>query len=173
MILVTVGTEQYPFNRLMHWIDLLLRQGLISDEVVVQSGNCGVIPGGAKVYQFLKEEKFRELVQQADLIIAHCGEGTVLLLDSLEKPYILVPRTFAFKEHVDNHQVEMAVALEEVDVPVAWGPGDLVRFLQTPRRTSVTDLSETTAAALCQSLCERFWATQKLHSSPSNSVPLP
>jgi UDP-N-acetylglucosamine transferase subunit ALG13 len=29
MILVTVGTEQYPFNALMSWVDLLIRNGLI------------------------------------------------------------------------------------------------------------------------------------------------
>lgn len=172
MILVTVGTEQYPFNRLMHWIELLLNQGLIRDEVVVQSGNCTVLPSGTKVYQFLKEERFYELIQQADLIIAHCGEGTVLLLDSLEKPYILVPRSFEFKEHVDNHQVDMATALAEVEVPVAWSPGDLVRFLQAPRRATVSNLSETSVVALCQSLQNRFCATPALSSASPLSSPL-
>jgi UDP-N-acetylglucosamine transferase subunit ALG13 len=172
MILVTVGTEQYPFNRLMHWIDLLLSQGLIQDEVIVQSGNCTVIPGGAKVYQFLKEDRFRDLLQQADLVIAHCGEGTVLLLDSLDKPYILVPRSFAFKEHVDNHQVEMAMALAAVDVPIAWSPGDLVRFLEAPRRATVTDLSETAAAALCQRLADRFNPPATAFPAPSFPVTL-
>jgi UDP-N-acetylglucosamine transferase subunit ALG13 len=156
MILVTVGTEQYPFNRLMYWINLLLRQGLIQDEVVVQSGNCTVLPDGVKVYQFLKEDRFRDLLQQADQVIAHCGEGTVLLLDSLDKPYVLVPRSFAFKEHVDNHQVDMAMALAAVKVPIAWSPGDLVRFLNAPLRATVTDLSATTAVALCQKLQNRF-----------------
>lgn len=172
MILVTVGTEQYPFNRLMHWIELLLCQGLIQDEVVVQSGNCTVLPSGTKVYQFLKEERFRELIQQADLIIAHCGEGTVLLLDSLDKPYILVPRSFEFKEHVDNHQVDMATALAEVEVPVAWSPGDLVRFLQAPRRATVSNLSETAVVALCHSLQNRFCATPDLSHTPPLSNPL-
>jgi UDP-N-acetylglucosamine transferase subunit ALG13 len=172
MILVTVGTEQYPFNRLMHWIDLLLSQGLIQDEVVVQSGNCTVLPSGAKVYQFLKEERFRELILQADLIIAHCGEGTVLLLDSLDKPYILVPRSFEFKEHVDNHQVDMATALEDVEVPVAWSPGDLVRFLQAPRKATVSNLSETAVVALCQSLQHHFGSIANLSPSSTASSPL-
>ena len=30
MILVTVGTEKYPFNRLMEWIDNLIIQGFQS-----------------------------------------------------------------------------------------------------------------------------------------------
>ncbi len=156
MILVTVGTEQYPFNRLMRWMEVLLNHNLIQEELVVQYGNCTVLPAGAKVYQFVKEEKFQTLIQEARLVIAHCGEGTVLLLDSLDKPYILVPRSHAFKEHVDNHQVEMALALHQVSVPVAWSPGDLVRFLAAPHRAAITDLSDVAAAALCQQLRQRF-----------------
>ena len=102
MILVTVGTEQYPFNRLMHWVEVLLQSEMIQEEVVVQYGNSTVLPAGAKVYQFLKEEKFQDLINEARIVIAHCGEGTLLLLDSLDKPYILVSRSQEFKEHVAN-----------------------------------------------------------------------
>ena len=38
MILVTVGTEQYPFNSLMDWISLLIKEGIINEEVVIQYG---------------------------------------------------------------------------------------------------------------------------------------
>lgn len=156
MILVTVGTEQYPFNRLMHWIEALINHNLIQEEIVVQYGSSTVLPSGAKVYQVLKEDRFQDLMQQARVIIAHCGEGTVLLLDALDKPFILVPRAFAFKEHVDDHQVEMALALAAADVPIAWSPGDLVRFLQAPQKVAVTDFSETAALSLCQQLRQRF-----------------
>ncbi len=89
MILVTVGTEQFPFNRLMFWIEVLIQNEIIQEEVVVQYGNSTILPAGAKVYRFLKEEKFQDLIHQARIVIAHCGEGTLLLLDSLDKPYIL------------------------------------------------------------------------------------
>ncbi len=161
MILVTVGTEQYPFNRLMYWIDAIANQNLIQEEIVVQYGSSTFLPAGAKVYKVLKEERFQDLIFQARVIIAHCGEGTVLLLGSLDKPYILVPRSYSFKEHVDDHQVEMALALEAVNVPIAWSPGDLVRFLYAPQKVAETDLSETAAIALCQSLHKRFGTIQK------------
>lgn len=61
MILVTVGTERYPFNRLMNWVDLLLRYRLIQDEVVVQYGSCTVLPAGVKIYQSLEAKQFTEL----------------------------------------------------------------------------------------------------------------
>ncbi|MEA5512657.1 glycosyltransferase [Nodularia sp. UHCC 0506] len=156
MILVTVGTEQYPFNRLMQWVEVLLQSEMIQEEVVVQYGNSTILPAGAKVYRFLKEEKFQDLIQQARIVIAHCGEGTLLLLDSLDKPYILVSRSQEFKEHVDDHQVELGLALSQINVPVAWCPGDLVRFIDAPRKVSVADVSHASAVALCNSLQFRF-----------------
>ena len=146
MILVTVGTEQYPFNRLMHWVEVLLQSEMIQEEVVVQYGNSTVLPAGAKVYQFLKEEKFQDLINEARIVIAHCGEGTLLLLDSLDKP-------------VDDHQVELGLALSQINVPVAWCPGDLARFIDAPRKVSVADVSQTNATALCNSLQSRFGQT--------------
>jgi UDP-N-acetylglucosamine transferase subunit ALG13 len=172
MILVTVGTEQYPFNRLMQWVEILLNHDLIQEDLVVQYGNCTVLPTGAKVYKVLKEEQFQGLIAQARVIIAHCGEGTVLLLDAFEKPFILVPRSYAFKEHVDNHQVEMALALADVNVPIAWSPADLVRFLANPQKVSVTHLSETTAQSICQSLQQRFGSAQTCVVPSAQLTPL-
>jgi UDP-N-acetylglucosamine transferase subunit ALG13 len=96
------------------------------------------------------------LIKQARIVIAHCGEGTLLLLDSLDKPYILVSRSQEFKEHVDDHQVELGLALSQMNVPVAWCPGDLVRFIDAPRKASIADVSHASAIALCQSLQSRF-----------------
>ncbi|MBD2355790.1 glucosyl transferase [Tolypothrix sp. FACHB-123] len=157
MIFVTVGTEQYPFNRLMNWIEVLLQTQLIEEEIVVQYGSSNaVLPAGARVYRSVKEEQFQELIQQARIVIAHCGEGTLLLLDSLDKPYILVPRSQKFGEHVDDHQVELALALSQLNVPIAWSPGDLVRFIADPKQVSIADVSHATAIALCKSLQSRF-----------------
>lgn len=158
MILVTVGTEQYPFNRLMRWLDLLREQQLIEEQIVVQYGTCTVLPSGATVYRLLKEDAFRQLIQQARVVIAHCGEGTVLMLDQMAQPFILVPRSARFQEHVDDHQVELALALEQMGVPIGWCPGDLVRFLEDPFKTSISDVTDASARSLCRSLEHRFAA---------------
>ncbi|MGI0480100.1 glycosyltransferase [Geminocystis sp. CENA526] len=162
MIFVTVGTEQFPFNRLMHWIEVLLESNLIDEEIIVQYGNCTVLPTGAKVYRFVKEDMFRSLINQARLVISHCGEGTLLLLDSLDKPYILVSRSQKFKEHVDDHQIELAMAMEQMNIPVAWCPGDLIRFIYNPRQVSISDVTFQSAIALCQSLEQRFGSIESL-----------
>ncbi len=130
MIFVTVGTEQYPFNALLDWIDILIHYGIISEEVVIQYGSSTRLPDRVKVYKFLPEKQFTEEIERASAVIAHCGEGTALLLEDLDKPYILVPRTHRFHEHVDDHQLEMAEDLENQGVLIARSPADLVKFMK-------------------------------------------
>ncbi|MBD2551289.1 glucosyl transferase [Microcystis elabens FACHB-917] len=157
MILITTGTEKFPFNRLMRWVDLLLRDDLFGEEeVIVQYGTCTFLPGGAKVYRLLGEQDFQALVLRARLVIAHCGEGTVLLLDSMEIPFLLIPRSQRFQEHVDDHQVELAQALASIGVPIGWGPADLVRFLAEPSKVSIGELSGAAAQAVCRRLDQLF-----------------
>lgn len=156
MILVSVGTEQFPFNRLMQWLELLIQQELINEDIVVQYGTCTFLPSGTTVYRLVKEETFRSLIRKARVVIAHCGEGTVLLLDEMQQPFILVPRSVRYQEHVDDHQVELALALTEMGVPIAWSPGDLVRFLEAPFKTSISDVTESSAQSLCRSLQSHF-----------------
>jgi UDP-N-acetylglucosamine transferase subunit ALG13 len=157
MILITVGTEKFPFDRLMRWVELLLAHHLLGqEEVVVQYGTCTVIPEGTRVYRLLKEKDFQQLVQRARLVIAHCGEGTVLVLDGMDTPFVLVPRSQRFQEHVDDHQVELAQALAPHGVPIAWGPADLVRFLAHPTKVSIGDLSVAAAEVVCSRLALLF-----------------
>ncbi|MGK7881380.1 MAG: glycosyltransferase [Xenococcaceae cyanobacterium] len=135
MILITVGTEKFPFNRLMTWIENLIAQNTIQpkqEEIVIQYGTCTIIPKGVKSYSVLKETDFLSLVKKARLLIAHCGEGTIDLLALINKPFILVPRSHRFQEHVDDHQVELAEQLAQQGIPIANCLEDLVSFLAEP-----------------------------------------
>ena len=130
MILVTVGTEQYPFNALMDWVGLLMKEGLITEEITIQYGSSTSLPDNVKVSKVMPEAQFKEMIEQSSAVIAHCGEGSALLLEEFDKPYILVPRTVKFHEHVDDHQLEMADDLENQGVLIARSPADLVKFLK-------------------------------------------
>lgn len=156
MILVTVGTEKFPFNRLMGWLEVLQDADLLGEDLVVQYGACTVLPAGARVYRVIREDNFCSLIKQAHVVVAHCGEGTVLQLGALDTPFILVPRSIRYREHIDDHQVELAQALASMGVPIAWGPADLVRFLSAPLKVSISDLSVSAARALCHQLEQRF-----------------
>lgn len=159
MILITVGTEKYPFNRLMLWIDLLANHGFLDseqEEIVVQYGNCTILPTGVKVYKLLPETEFSHLLKRARLVIAHCGEGTMDLLTELEKPFVLVPRQHRFGEHLDDHQLELAEVLKELGFAIAYSPGDLARFLFDPQSEPMIHVGEMLSTKLCQKLSDRF-----------------
>jgi len=141
MILITVGTEKFPFNRLMQWVDQLIQTQFINpdqEEVVIQYGSCTLVPQQGKRYQVLPSVEFNTLLEQARVIISHCGEGSFDVLAQTHKPFILVPRSHQFGEHVDNHQVELANALQKKGVSVAQCPGDLVRFLAHPVMANIS-----------------------------------
>lgn len=155
MILVTVGTEQYAFNALMDWIGLLIVEGIISEEVFIQYGASTRLPDDVKIGKVVPEARFKQLVSSSSAVIAHCGEGSTLLLEEFDRPYILVPRTVKFHEHVDDHQLELAEELENQGVLVARSPADLVKFLKLiaiPR----SPLSINEEQELCRYLSDRY-----------------
>lgn len=140
MILTTVGTEPYPFNRLMSWLQVLVNRELIQEELIVQYGSCSVWPESKNCFADIPETKLLQLGGEARLIIGHCDPYWLKCLDQTTKPYILVPRSQCYKEHIDDRQIELASNLALAGVPIAWSPGDLVRFLHSPRRISRSTL---------------------------------
>ena len=119
----------------MQWVDQLIQTRFINpdqEDVVIQYGSCTIVPQQGKSYEVLPSVDFKALLDQARLIISHCGEGSFDVLAQTDKPFILVPRSHQFGEHVDDHQVELANALQTKGVNIAHCPGDLVRFLANP-----------------------------------------
>ncbi|NJK47883.1 glucosyl transferase [Candidatus Gracilibacteria bacterium] len=161
MILVTVGTEKFPFNRLMQWVDLLQKEGFISaeEEVIVQYGSCTVVSDKVKGYSLLPVNEFQNLLKQARLVIAHCGEGTIDVLAKNSVPFILVPRSDRFNEHVDDHQIELAEVLAEQGIPIAYCPGDLARFVVAPEAIRVSKVPADSYAYASSLLDKRFGST--------------
>lgn len=155
MILITVGTEQYQFNALMDWVSLLMKEGIINDEVTIQYGSSTHLPDNVKINKIIPENEFRRCIEQSSAVIAHCGEGTALLLEEFDKPYILVPRTAKFHEHVDNHQLEMADDLENQGVLIARSPADLVKFFKLITITHGSP-SISQDQPLCKYLSDRY-----------------
>lgn len=156
MILVTVGTEQFPFDRLMCWINTLIKQRFLDpsiEEIVVQYGSCQVVPKDVEAAAVFPEESFKTYIKEARAIISHCGEGSVYALAASGKPFILVPRHYSYQEHVDNHQEEWAKMLEKQGVAVAWELADLVRFLAQPQFSGLVSLP---SESISQMLTQRF-----------------
>lgn len=144
MILISVGAESHPFDRLMYWTELLLNREFLSadEEIVVHCGNCTVSPSGVIVHPILSHAKLRALLNQARLVITHCSSDIASLLEAVSAPYILVPRSSDLGECEGTDQISLATALAETGVPIAWSPGDLVRFMATPYRVDALAISD-------------------------------
>src|SRR5947199_8905238 len=134
MILFTTGHEQFQFDYLMRMVGTV-REAFPDDTILVQYGHSQYVPEGRGIeaVQLLSSQKFREAVEGARVVISHCGEGNLLLLQEVRKPFVLVPRTRQRKEHVDDHQLELATVLARSGLPIAFGPADLLTHLASPR----------------------------------------
>lgn len=112
MIFVTVGTHEQPFNRLIEEVDRLVLDGIITDEVIVQTGYSTYQPNHCKWYSLLTYDEMNDFMSQADLVITHGGPATFMAALSKGKRVVVVPRLKKYDEHVNDHQLEFVNAVK-------------------------------------------------------------
>lgn len=113
MIFVTLGTQKFQLNRLLKKIDEYIENGIITEEVFAQVGNSDYIPKHYEYSKFLDKAEFDKIINKSDIIITHSGVGTIITAINLDKPVIVYPRLAKYKEHVDDHQTEIAEAFSK------------------------------------------------------------
>lgn len=109
MILITVGSATYSFERLFRIIDELCDEGLLNGQDVV--GQCGCtkyVPKNYKVFDMIESNEFKKMINKSDVIICHSGVGTIINAIEKGKKVIVFPRLKKYKEHGDDHQIEIA-----------------------------------------------------------------
>lgn len=107
MIFVTVGSQKFPFNRLLKEIDRLVETGRIKEPVFAQTGYTSYVPKNYKYKTFLEREEFSKYLHSCDLVVTHGGTGTIVKAIKLGKKVVGVPRLKEFSEHVDDHQLQL------------------------------------------------------------------
>ena len=118
MIFVVLGTQKFQLNRLLQKLDDYVEQGLIKDEVYAQIGNSTYKPRNYSYKEFFDKKEFDETIGKSDVVIAHSGVGTIITAIHAQKPVVVFPRLAKYKEHVDDHQLEIAKAFERPGVPI-------------------------------------------------------
>ena len=110
LIFITVGSsEEYKFPRLLRIVDELCDEGVIKgEEVIAQIGYTEYSPRNYKAFDMTSDEEFKELVAKADIVITHAGTGSVTSALKAHRKVIIFPRQYKYKEHLDNHQLELA-----------------------------------------------------------------
>ena len=71
MIFVTVGTHEQPFNRLIQKVDELKRDGVIKDDVIIQTGFSTYKP---KYCQWSKLISYQHMFSSVENIISRHSE---------------------------------------------------------------------------------------------------
>lgn len=113
MIFVTVGTHEQQFNRLIEYIDKLVADGKISEQIIMQIGYCTYEPKHCCWKRLYSYKKMNELVNKARIVITHGGPSSFIMPLQDGKIPIVVPRKFDFDEHVNNHQVAFTRAVAD------------------------------------------------------------
>lgn len=109
MIFVTVGTQTLGFERLLCEVSRLVNIGIISDFVEIQSGFTKHQSSNAKISysQFISPDEMALKIQSAKYVITHGGVGSILSALHFGKKIIAVPRLKKFREHINNHQLDI------------------------------------------------------------------
>lgn len=142
MIFVCVGSREFPFDRLIRQLDLLVEQGVLNERVVAQIGETPYEPKYFEWYRFLDRETFRAYQKEARLIISHAGTGALISALKMEKSVISVPRLQKYGEHIDDHQTQIS--------------GVLVREGYLREVLDIEDLGDAILESLRNPICKKY-----------------
>lgn len=110
-VVVTLGTYRgYDFGRL---VERLLQVLPEETEVLWQTGDTDVSRFGIEGHYAIPEAELTEAMKEADAVVAHAGVGTALAAFEVGVCPLLIPRRLSLREHVDDHQVQIADELAD------------------------------------------------------------
>ena len=143
LILVTMGTNDYPFTRLYNYIK---KTPLYSDDRCqwfVQTGSCDVdvMPASGVVKELIPRPEMEDLVRRSALVISHCGIGSLNLMLAYRKQVIFVPRVARHGEFSDDHQLQIAAEIKNSSMQIIY-PEDLFPELTLDQLSEEDPLSE-------------------------------
>lgn len=107
MILVTLGTQDKTFPRLLDAIQRQIDKGNIKDKVIVQAGSTKYESNDMEIFDLIDRDKYAKLIEDCDLLITHGGVGSIITGLKNNKKIIAAPRLEKYKEHTNDHQMQI------------------------------------------------------------------
>jgi len=111
-IFVSVGTHPQQFDRLLKELDGIAEKNR-EWKIFAQTGNSNYKPAHYEFKQFMEGPEYERAFGKADAVISHGGAGTIINAMLQKKPLLVVPRLKKFGEHTNDHQLDLAKALEK------------------------------------------------------------
>lgn len=120
MIFVTVGSRNYPFDRLFKKLDSLYENGFLIDKMFAQIGTSTYKPINFEFKDFISQKKFQDKINEADIVVTHGASGSIMKALNAKKKVIAVTRLEKYGEHINDHQIQNneAFATNNYVVPV-------------------------------------------------------
>lgn len=122
MVFVSVGTQKQQFTRIFQMVENSIV--LKDDEIVAQTGNTKFESKRIKMLPSIDNNKFNEYIKKADFVICHGGVGTIFNALENGKRILVVPRLGKYKEHINDHQLEVAGQLEKEGYLILYKDGE-------------------------------------------------
>lgn len=107
MILITLGTQDKQFTRLLDMVQKEIDKGNINDKVIVQAGHTKYNSKDMEIFDLIDREKFSELISKCDILITHGGVGSIITGLQNNKKVIVAPRLAKYDEHMNDHQIQI------------------------------------------------------------------
>lgn len=111
LIVISVGTDVHPFDRLVNWATSWAGEHP-ECKVVIQRGTADR-PEGVESHELVPHDELRDLFRTATAVVSHGGPSTVMDARMAGRLPIVVPRDPKLGEHVDDHQMRFARHLAE------------------------------------------------------------
>jgi UDP-N-acetylglucosamine transferase subunit ALG13 len=107
LILVTLGTQDKQFERLIKLVELEVINGNINEEVIIQAGSTNYYSKYVKIIDFIPMDKFSSTIMDCRLLITHGGVGSIMTGLKNDKKVIACPRLKKYGEHTNDHQLQI------------------------------------------------------------------
>lgn len=130
-LFVPLGTQKFPFGRIITALNRLVEQGIYKpDEIVMQSALYPVKPVFAH-FGLIPNDDFNRFMQEAEVVVTHSGVNSIISCMEMGKPLVVCPRLHEYGEHVDNHQMEIAMLMhDKYDVLICTDMKDLPELIE-------------------------------------------
>ncbi len=117
-MVVSLGTSPYGFRRLVERLIAIVPPDV---EVLWQTGTTDVSGLGITTRAAVPSAELEVAIQRADVVVSHAGTGAALSALEAGRCPILVPRRAARFEHVDDHQLQIALDFALRDLAIVRG----------------------------------------------------
>ena len=108
MILITLGTQDKKFYRLLEAVQKQIDSKIIKDRVVVQAGcSSDFKTKDMEIFDLIPMDDFDKLINECDILITHGGVGSIITGLKNNKKVIAAARLEKYGEHTNDHQLQI------------------------------------------------------------------